>query len=44
MKVDEIFPGDETYPPYIELAIYDDITIDTLSISGTALSGAVVFS
>ena len=37
IKINEIFPGDENYPPYIELAIEGDITIESLSISGDLL-------
>ena len=38
ITIDEIFPGDEKYPPYIELAISDNITLDSLSISGNRLA------
>ena len=44
LKVTEIFPGNETYPPYIELAVYDDITLDSLSISGNLLGTGLTFS
>ena len=42
-KVNEIFPGNEKYPAYIELAIHDNITLNTLSISGDYLSTGVEF-
>ncbi len=44
IKITEIFPGNETYPPYIELAINDDITLNSLSISGSLLMTGIVFS
>ncbi len=44
LKVTEIFPGNENYPPYIELAIYDDINLNSLSISGSILATGVTFS
>jgi hypothetical protein len=37
IKINEIFFGDEKYPPYIELALHEDITIESLSISGDLL-------
>ncbi len=43
MKIDEIFPGNEKYPPYIELAIADDIQIEALSIDGDLLLTGVRF-
>lgn len=44
VKVAEIFPGNETYPPYIELAVNGAITLDSLSISGDLLGTGLVFS
>ncbi len=44
IKVSEIFRGDGTYPPYIELAIHDNITLDSLSISGSLLGTGIGFS
>lgn len=44
MKINEIFPGNENYPAFIELAIYEDIFIDSLSISGDRLATGVEFS
>jgi len=44
IKVSEIFPGNESYPPYIELAINDDISLNSLSISGNLLGTGVTFS
>lgn len=44
LKVVEIFPGNEIYPPYIELAVSGSITIDSLSISGNLLRTGLVFS
>lgn len=42
-KINEIFPGNEKYPAYIELAIHDNITVNSLSISGDYLSTGVEF-
>lgn len=44
IKVTEIFQGNETYPPYIELAVHDAVTLDSLSISGSLLGTGLVFS
>ena len=44
IKINEIFPGNEKYPPYIELAIYSDISLNSLSISGDHLSTGLEFS
>jgi len=38
IRINEVFPGNEKYPPYIELAISDNITLDSLSISGNRLA------
>lgn len=43
IKINEIFLGDENYPPYIELAIDGDITIESLSISGDLLETWIEF-
>lgn len=43
IKINEIFPGNEKYPPYIELAINEDIYLDMLSISGNYLSTGLDF-
>ena len=44
ITLSEIFRGDETYPPYIELAVHEDMWINYLSISGDALRDLVEFS
>jgi len=43
IKINEIFPWNEKYPPYIELAIHDDISLDFLSISGDHLATELEF-
>ena len=43
IKINEIFPWNEKYPPYIELAIHSDITTNNLSISGNRLATGVEF-
>ncbi len=43
INIDEIFPGNEKYPPYIELAVHDDITLNLLSISGDRLATGLEF-
>ncbi len=44
IKIDEIFPGNENYPPYIELAIHSGISLNSLSISWDRLSTGLEFS
>ena len=44
IKINEIFPGNDTYPPYVELAVHDNITIDSLSFSGDYMATGIVFS
>ena len=44
IKINEIFPGNEKYPPYVELAILSDISINSLSILGDRLSTGLDFS
>jgi len=44
VKINEIFPWDEKYPPYIELAIHSDFSLNSLSISGNRLSTGLEFS
>ncbi|MCX6824331.1 MAG: hypothetical protein NT085_04345 [candidate division SR1 bacterium] len=44
IKINEIFPGNEKYPPYVELAIHSDMSINSLSISGDRLSTGLEFS
>lgn len=44
IKVTEIFPWNQKYPPYIELSIHDNISIDTVSISGNLLASGLEFS
>lgn len=44
VKINEIFLWNEKYPPYIELAIHDDIMMDSVSISGNLLATGVSFS
>ena len=44
IKINEIFPGNEKYPPYIELAIHSDISLNSLSISGNRLATGLEFS
>ncbi len=44
VTVSEIFRGNENYPSYIELSIADNITIDSLSLSGDLLASNVTFS
>ena len=43
IKIDEIFPGNEKYPPYIELSIHEDINLDMVSISGNYLRTGLDF-
>lgn len=43
IKINEIFPWNEKYPPYIELAIHGDISLDLLSISGDRLASGLEF-
>ena len=43
IKINEIFPWNEKYPPYIELAIHADITLAGLSVSGNRLATGVEF-
>ena len=43
IKINEIFPWNEKYPPYIELAIHSDITTTNLSITGNRLVTGVEF-
>lgn len=44
IKINEIFPGNEKYPPYIELAIHSNFSLNSLSISGDRLSTGLEFS
>jgi len=44
IKISEVFPGNEKYPPYIELAVHQDISVNSLSISGDRLGTGVEFS
>lgn len=44
IKINEIFPWDEKYPPYIELAVHENISLDTMSISGSLLATGIEFS
>lgn len=44
IQISEIFPGNETYPPYIELVVNDDISLNSLSISGNLLGTGLIFS
>ncbi|MCX6824807.1 MAG: hypothetical protein NTY80_01155 [candidate division SR1 bacterium] len=43
VKINEIFAGNEKYPPYIELAIHANTSLDSLSISGNRLGTGVEF-
>lgn len=44
IKINEIFPGNEKYPPYIELAVNSNFSLNSLSISGDRLSTGLEFS
>jgi len=43
IKINEIFAWNEKYPPYVELAIHDNISLDSLSISGDLLKTGIEF-
>ena len=43
IKINEIFPGNEKYPSYIEVAVHEDISLDSLSISGNLLATGIEF-
>lgn len=44
IKIKEIFPWNEKYPAYIELAVHENISLDSLSISGNLLATGITFS
>ena len=44
IKINEIFPWNEKYPPYIELAIHENIALNSLSLSGNLLGTGIEFS
>ena len=44
IKINEIFLGNEKYPPYIELSVHEDIDINYLSLSGDLLFTGIEFS
>ncbi len=44
LKINEIFPGNEKYPPYVEIAVHSDLSYDSILLSGSFLATGVEFS
>ncbi len=44
LKINEIFPGNEKYPSYIELVVHANVSLNSLSISGDLLTTGLDFS